>query len=1011
MSNQLQPASQQIYEMKYKLKEEDANLSGTFYRVADALSKNEKDREIWRGKFIYAMENGAIPAGRIVSNAGAENYKPNTSVINCAVIKSPQDSIEGIMATAKDAAISLSKGIGIGYCFSSLRPKGSYINGVGAETSGSLSFMEIFNTACFTINSAGGRRGAQMATHYCFHPDIEAFITSKQEHGRFRQFNLSVLITDEFIHAIENNSDWDLYFPIHKLEYAKISRSSINTSWKDFPFEDDNYITDTEGKTLCKIYKTMKATELWDLILKSSYEFSEPGILLIDKINSENNLWFCENISAVNPCVIAGTKILTKQGYKCIEDLIDQHIDIWNGFEWSNVKPEVTGKDQEVLAISFSNGMNLTCTKYHGFLLKDEQSVEAKDLKVGDKLMKFNFPVISGELDIDIKESYTQGFYSGDGSSGRDELWLYGDKIDLIPHLSVKNIWRDSKIDRVSTKLTFIPKDKTYVPLDNTSINGKLAWLAGLMDSDGGRSSREGGVSIHSINKEFLNSVNLLLNTLGVSGTVSTSNKSGNKNFPDGKGGIKQYEVKECFRLSISPYSILSLFELGLTTYRVDLTCEPARNAGRFITVMSIEDAGIADKVYCFNEPKRHTAIFNGIMTSQCGEQSLPANGACLLGSINLTKFVVNEFTDSASFDFRKFEEVVRIFVRLLDNVVELNGLPLEEQRNEILTKRRHGMGFFGLGSALTMLEIKYGSQASFDFVKEISKSLALNNYHVGLELALEKGKAPIFDILVKNNFKIKNKFDSLSLLVKNDILLTYPDFDENSEYLDPKILWSISDYMLKFRYHFKDLWLRLLKHGCRFSHATTVPPTGTTALSIGNNASNGIEPSFLHNYKRNVIIKNKKSKDQIDVYSYELLKYKEEFPNSTKLPDYFVTADSISALEHVKMVASSQVWIDSNISKTVNCPTDISFENFKQIYKYAIDSGCKGCATFRFNPKIFSGVLVDEENLKNTKYKFKLENNKEIVVNGNDIINYENEEHVASNLFDAIKEGYYGKF
>jgi ribonucleoside-diphosphate reductase alpha chain len=211
-----------------------------------------------------------------------------------------------------------------------------------------------------------------------------------------------------------------------------------------------------------------------------------------------------------------------------------------------------------------------------------------------------------------------------------------------------------------------------------------------------------------------------------------------------------------------------------------------------------------------------------------------------------------------------------------------------------------------------------------------------------------------------------------------------------------------------------------LAEVGSRFTHHTSIAPTGTISLSLANNASNGIEPSFAHHYFRNVIREGKKSKEKIDVFSFELLAYRElvnprAMANSQaageKLPDYFVSADDIGPKEHVDIQAAAQLWVDSSISKTANVPTDYKYEDFKDIYQYAYDHGLKGCTTFRFNPEAFQGVLVKEEDLKNTTYVFTLEDGTEIEARGDQEIEYDGEMHTAANLFDALKEGYYGKF
>ena len=216
------------------------------------------------------------------------------------------------------------------------------------------------------------------------------------------------------------------------------------------------------------------------------------------------------------------------------------------------------------------------------------------------------------------------------------------------------------------------------------------------------------------------------------------------------------------------------------------------------------------------------------------------------------------------------------------------------------------------------------------------------------------------------------------------------------------------------------ELVAKIIEQGVRFTHHSSIAPTGTISLSLANNASNGIEPSFAHHYTRNVIKTGKKSKESVDVYSYELLAYRalindKAMPYSTneenKLPDYFITADDITPQQHVAVQAAAQKWIDSSISKTANIPTDFPFEEFKDIYMDAYDKGLKGCTTFRFNPEVFQGVLVKEEDLENTTYCFTLEDGSTLEAKGNEKIEYDGEMHTAANLYDALKEGYYGKF
>jgi ribonucleoside-diphosphate reductase alpha chain len=701
----LQETSLDIWDKKYRLKTKDGEnvdetIADTFERVARALADVETTdelRQTWFERFAWALEQGAIPAGRITSNAGALAHKPATSTINCTVSGTISDSMDDILGKVHEAGLTLKAGCGIGYDFSTLRPRGAYVSGAGAYTSGPLSFMDIFDKMCFTVSSAGGRRGAQMGTFDVRHPDVLEFIKAKREDGRLRQFNLSLLITEDFIQAVKADEQWQLAFPIRERELQEDDNLSLDDPdqvvWRDWP-SHTNVVVSDEGLVACRIYKTLPARRLWDLIMASTYDFAEPGFILIDKVNEMNNNWFDETIRATNPC----------------------------------------------------------------------------------------------------------------------------------------------------------------------------------------------------------------------------------------------------------------------------------------------------------------------------GEQPLPPYGACLLGSINLTRFVVDPFTDKAEFDWDRFRDTVAIFTRMLDNVVEINGLPLDQQQREIRRKRRHGMGYLGLGSTLTLMGMKYGSEASLEFTEAVTRELAITGWKTGLDLAREKGPAPIMDE---------------SFTVTGAMLRLRPEMKADGHKVGDKVSGRVlhakySRYMQRVAEVEPELVEQLEKHGCRFTHHSSIAPTGTIALSLGNNASNGIEPSFAHHYARNVIREGKKTKEKVDVFSFELLAYQQlvnakAMPYSddaaAQLPDYFISADDIKPVDHVAVQAASQKWIDSSISKTANVPTDFPFEDFKDIYLFAHEQGLKGCTTFRFNPENFQGVLVKEEDLENTEYQFTLEDGSTVMVRGNEEVEYDGETHTAANLYDALKEGYYGKF
>jgi ribonucleoside-diphosphate reductase alpha chain len=698
----LQEASLTIWDTKYRLKTKsgapvDKDIQQTYERVARALAEVEEPlkRDYWYERYVWALQRGATPAGRIMSNAGAEAHKPATSTINCTVSGTIGDSMHEILDKVHEAGLTLKAGCGIGYEFSTLRPRGAYVSGAGAHTSGPLSFMDIYDKMCFTVSSAGGRRGAQMGTFDVGHPDSMEFIRAKREDGRLRQFNLSLLITDDFMAAVKEDSSWALAFPVSQREADEDGIDLADAQqvvWREWPAAGD-YVRDAEGLVACRIFKEMPARRMWDVIMSSTYDFAEPGFVLIDRVNEFNNNWWCETIRATNPC----------------------------------------------------------------------------------------------------------------------------------------------------------------------------------------------------------------------------------------------------------------------------------------------------------------------------GEQPLPGYGACLLGSINLTKFVKDPFTEAAEFDWDEFREVVRVFTRMLDNVVEVNGLPLQAQRDEIMRKRRHGMGFLGLGSAITLLGMRYGSADSVQFTEDVSRELAVAGWEMGLELAREKGAAP----LLNEDF-----------VVTEEMLRKRPEMSEDNWAVGDSIPGRIlharySRYMQKVAEVAPELVEKLAEEGSRFTHHSSIAPTGTIALSLANNASNGIEPSFAHHYFRNVIQEGKKTKEKVDVFSFELLAYRQlvapdAAPNRDDgpraLPEYFVSSEDISPEEHVDIQAAAQIWIDSSISKTANVPTDYDYEDFKNIYLYAHEKGLKGCTTFRFNPEAFQGVLVKEKDLQNTTYRFTLEDGSSVEVKGDDEIEYDGELHSAANLFDALKEGYYGK-
>jgi ribonucleoside-diphosphate reductase alpha chain len=559
------PIAEQIWDMKYRLKDADgtpidATVEDSWRRIARALAAVEADPAAWEDRFYAALEDFRyLPAGRITAGAGTGRA---VTLFNCFVMGTIPDSMGGIFEMLKEAALTMQQGGGIGYDFSTIRPRGAEVKGVAADASGPLSFMDVWDAMCRTIMSAGSRRGAMMATMRCDHPDIEAFIEAKQDAARLRMFNLSVLATDAFMAAVKADGPWELTF---------------------------------DGK----VYRTLQARDLWNRIMRATYDYAEPGVIFIDRINAMNNLHYAETIAATNPC----------------------------------------------------------------------------------------------------------------------------------------------------------------------------------------------------------------------------------------------------------------------------------------------------------------------------GEQPLPPYGACLLGSINLARLVIDPFGPKARLDAAGLKDLVRVAVRMMDNTVDASRFPLPQQAEEARAKRRIGLGVTGLADALAMVGQRYGSEKAVRQTEIWMHKIAVAAYLASVDLAREKGAFPLFDA---------EKFLASG---------TMQDMDETVR-------------------------AAVAKYGIRNALLTSIAPTGTISLYAGN-VSSGIEPVFAHAYRRKVLQKDG-SRTEEEVVDYAVAMWRERMGDAP-LPDWFVTAQDLTPEDHVRMQAAAQKWVDSSISKTINCPADIDFEAFKDVYLQAYENGCKGCTTYRPNDVTGSVLSVSE--------------------------------------------------
>lgn len=877
--------------------------------LANAKHEKSKNQSYFYDQFNWMLRDWRfVPGGRIMAMLGTESQDSLTA-FNCFVIPSPYDSRGGAIQTLDSMIEIMARGGGVGLNLSSLRPRHAIVRGVNGTSSGAVSWGGGYSYYTGLIEQGGSRRGALLEGLAIWHPDIEEFIDIKKSSTEMTNANLSVLVTDAFMEAVQNDADWNLEFPDTACpEYATQWNGNL-TTWKE------------KGLPTI-VYKTVKAKYLWNKIVESAWASGDPGLIWIERYNKLSNSWYYEEIICTNPCVKGDTSILTDKGYVRIDSVVGQEVNVWNGFEFSKVVPEITGRNQKMMKVSFSDGSDLTCTLYHGFMTTQGKK-EARHLKIGDKLQKWTYPIIEGNITLSERIAYTKGFVSGDGSSLSQDLFLYDDKKELIPYLHTTSVSKDySKPELYGNRCSArIPAtysaNKGWVPDTTYSVKTRLDWLAGLIDSDGTLNSNDGAIAIWSSDKEFLQKVKLMLTTVGAFSTLSIGTHGGEKLLPNGKGSMDVYNTCDCYRLTISAWNVRQLMNIGLKTHRVPLIANPNRNASRFITVTRLEILNdIEDKVYCFNEPLRHLGCFNGIVTANCGEQGLPAWGVCNLGHINLAKVpVINN-----KIDFTYLEDITRLAVRFMDNIIDITPYFFEENRQAQMMSRRVGIGTMGLAELLIKLGIRYGSDESIEFINNVYSFIRDTAYDESCNLAKEKGPFPAFNA---------DKF------LKGEFVQQLPDY-------------------------IKD---KILKYGIRNVALLTQAPTGSTGTMC--ETSTGIEPFYDWIYYR---VGRLGTEIQ---YSSVLLEYCDanKLDPSTVieqklLPNYFVTAKELTPKEHVKVMAAVQKFTDSSISKTINMPSEATVEDVHNIYKLAYDLGCKGITIYRDGSKDSQVLIsVDDKN------------------------------------------------
>jgi ribonucleoside-diphosphate reductase alpha chain len=952
-----QPISIDVLLEKYA-KGDEKTADEVRHRVARGLAAAEKPelRAEWEQKFYDAMTAGFIPGGRVNSAAGTGIA---ATLINCFVqpvgdaITETRNAVPSIYGALAQAAETMRRGGGVGYDFSAIRPKGALVKGTHSRASGPLSYMRVFDKSCETLESAGARRGAQMGMMRCDHPDIEDFIHAKRD-GSLSNFNMSVAVTDAFMRAVEKDQEIELW---HAAE----------------PFDKDTASQRPDGTWT---YRRVRARELFDQIMQSTYNHAEPGVIFIDRVNNDNNLSYCEQIAATNPCVTGDTRLATQHGMVQIADLyaaqapiqatVDRRtLDGSRGVAIRDAVPAfMTAPRAEIYRVETEDGYAIKATAWHEFYTQ-RGKIRLSELRPGDELLvqsgKGQFGTEgSAELGLLIGMITGDGHFTNRGQGlAAAVVNLWGEDRRFAPQLAAtinaliggraangrryrvapvavpgRNhvFLRSVLLARLLDRCGFSAATKHSVPevIWRGTEDCVRAYLRGLFQTDGtvniSPNSQTCSIRLASSEPKLLADIQMLLANFGVFCRIRKRRDAGMRWMPDGKGGQREYACKADHELIVDGESReVFMREVGFLgdekncKYADWVADKALLKSQRFTTrIRSVTAAG-TEPVYDTTQPDRNSVTFNGLVTGQCGEQPLPPYGCCCLGSINLTRFVVDPFGAGASFDFAKFASVVKVSIRALDNVLDATLWPLQEQAKEAANKRRVGLGFTGLGNTLTMLNLRYDANAARAMASKISQTMRDASYESSSELAKEKGAFPLFDA---------------------DKYLAEP-------HAASRLPTELKD--------------KIRKSGIRNSHLLSIAPTGTISLAFAGNASGGIEPTFSWTYVRKKRMPDgSKQEYAVEDYAYRL--YRRMGGDLSHLPPSFVHALEMNAADHMQMIAAVQPYIDAAVSKTVNVPEDYPFEDFRRLYLDAWKAGLKGITTYRPNNVIGSVLEVKKE-------------------------------------------------
>lgn len=861
-------------------------------RMVKGVYAKDNDKSKRQEAIDACIKDLLMPGGRIAAGAGTPK---RVTWINCFVNQTVEDSMEGIMAAVTEAALTQQQGGGIGTDFSTLRPSGAIVKRTGSVSTGPLPFMDMWHAMCTTIKSSGSRRGAMMGTLADWHPDLPNFIVAKQQKGRLTNFNVSVLVSDALMKAVEEDAMWDLGFHIPPADPERLVEKYQKNNKEWF------------------VYQRIKAAELWDMIIKNTFDWAEPGVIFIDRINKMNNLYYCEDIRCVNPCFTGDTKILVAgRGPIPLKCLADEGKDVpVFAYDFSTGEtvvrfgrnPRLTRRSQSLVKVHLDDGSSFRCTPDHKFKLKETGTeVLAKDLKFGDSLVR-----------VDVFFMKNQGFIV----NNRLQYHMIAES-----KYGCKFKWGRKKGEY---NVHHLDEDHYNDSWENIEVKLHEVHSSNHRSGDGNPMrfwwNKQSEERKQAYRETMRQSVSGEGNGMyGKHHGEEALRKIGNKTIERHNDPVYKQKHSDAVRAAMTPEIRKKISNARIKTLRQKKVNHK---------VVSVEFINEQEDVYNITVDEFHNFFIitektgdqeSGVLTCNCGEQPLPPRGDCDLVHNNLAKMVINPFEENASFDYELLQKTTRTAVRFADNVLDSSPFPLEEQQKEAQAKRRIGVGYSGLANAMQMLQVRYGHKNSLGMTESIGEVMRDAAYWESVSLAKERGPFPLFD---------KDKY------MKGEFIKTLPE----------------------------DLKDAIAQDGIRNGVSLTLAPVGTGSLYHGN-ISSGLEPTIFWKADRKMLMPDN-SFSSFEVVDYGYLQFCKKFGKTPidSLPYYMVTANDLTVTEHLDIQAIAQRYIDASISKTLNCPENMPYSDFKAVYRSAYDLGCKGCTTYR--PSGVRGAVITEKKAK----------------------------------------------